>query len=155
MIFPIPFTGIPFGLFQGLVRPDLSFLGPSSETGRMRFRRVRFQTRNSVSFFALTELRGEISVSSSQPLFCAPKRTRRVFLQNSPSLQLNSVSSVFRKSTLEIVFRRFLFPDFSGFPDFELFLGLLEHLQGTFPKGSATQSGPSRKKWDIRRFGNP
>ena len=36
-----------------------------SETGRIRFRRVRFQTPNSVSFLALTEFRGENSVSSS------------------------------------------------------------------------------------------
>ena len=39
-----------------------------SETGRARFRRVRFQTPNSVSFLPLTDLRGENSVSSSQPI---------------------------------------------------------------------------------------
>ena len=53
--------------------------GKQSETGRIRFRRVRFQTPNSVSFFALTEFRGENSVSSSQPIICVPKRTHRVF----------------------------------------------------------------------------
>ena len=41
------------------------------ETGRLRFRRARFQTPNSVIFFlALTELRGENSVSSSH-FFCS------------------------------------------------------------------------------------
>ena len=62
-----------------------------SETGRSRFRRVRFQAPNSVSSMALTEFRGENSVSSSQPLICVPKRTHRVFSQNSPSLPQNSV----------------------------------------------------------------
>ena len=38
----------------------------TSETGRIRFQRARFQTPSSVSFFALTEFRGEMSVSSSQ-----------------------------------------------------------------------------------------
>ena len=36
--------------------------------GRTRFRRARFQTLSSVSFFALAEFRGENSVSSSVPL---------------------------------------------------------------------------------------
>ena len=51
------------------------------ETGRIRFQRARFQTPNSVSFLALTEFRGESSVSSSQPMICAPKRTHRVFAE--------------------------------------------------------------------------
>ena len=51
----------------------------NSETGRIRFRRVRFQTPNSVSFSGLTEFRGANSVSSSQPIICVPKRTHRVF----------------------------------------------------------------------------
>ena len=42
-------------------------------------------------FFGLSEFRGEDSVSSSQPIICVPKRTHRVFLQNSPSLPQNSV----------------------------------------------------------------
>ena len=50
-----------------------------SETGRIRFRGVRFQTPNSVSFSGLTEFRGANSVSSSQPIICVPKRTHRVF----------------------------------------------------------------------------
>ena len=65
--------------------------GHSSETGRIRFRGVRFQTPNSVSFFGLTEFRGASSVSSSQSSICVQKRTHRVFLQNSPSLPQNSV----------------------------------------------------------------
>ena len=51
----------------------------SFATGRIRFRRVRFQTPNSVSFSGLTEFRGASSVSSSQPIICVPKRTHRVF----------------------------------------------------------------------------
>ena len=39
-----------------------------SGTGRKRFRRVRFQTPSSVSFWALTEFRGGDSVSSVQPI---------------------------------------------------------------------------------------
>ena len=54
----------------------------NSETGPMRFRRVRFQTSISVSFFlGLTELRGEDSVSSFQAIICVPKRTHRVFAE--------------------------------------------------------------------------
>ena len=52
-----------------------------SETGRIRFRsfrRARFQTPSSVSFFGLTEFRAESSASSSQPIICVPKRTYRV-----------------------------------------------------------------------------
>ena len=73
--------------------------GQKSETGRIRFRGVRFQTPNSVSFFGLTEFRGENSVSFSEPIICVPKRTHRV--------PQNSVSSLFRNSTLETVFRPF------------------------------------------------
>ena len=42
----------------------------NSETGRTRFRRVRFQTPSSVSFLALTEFQRENSVSSPQPIIC-------------------------------------------------------------------------------------
>ena len=49
-----------------------------SETGRIRFRRVRFQTPNSVSFFGLTEFRGPNSVSSFRPIICVQTRTHRV-----------------------------------------------------------------------------
>ena len=56
---------------------------------------------NSVSFSGLTEFRRANSVSSFQPfLFCVPKRTHRVFSQNSPS-------SLFRNNALETVFRPF------------------------------------------------
>ena len=50
-----------------------------SETGRIRFRGVRFQTPNSVRFLGLTEFRGANSVSSSQPIICVFRRTHRVF----------------------------------------------------------------------------
>ena len=43
--------------------------GLLSETGRIRFRRVRFQTPNSVSFSGLTEFQGANSVSSFSLLF--------------------------------------------------------------------------------------
>ena len=81
-----------------------------SETGRIRFRRVRFQTPSSVGFFALTEFWGENSVSSSQPIICVTKRTHRVFRRTHrvcPTTQWGSVSSLFRNSTLETVFRPF------------------------------------------------
>ena len=51
----------------------------NSETGRIWFRRVRFQAPSSVSFFALSEFQGESSVSSPWPTTCAQKRTHRVF----------------------------------------------------------------------------
>ena len=59
-----------------------------SETGRIRFRRVG-------------EFLGESSVSSSQPIICVRA--------NSPSFSQpkNSVSSLFRNSALETVFRPF------------------------------------------------
>ena len=53
-----------------------------------------FKTPSSVSFLALTELWGESSVSSSQPIICVPKRTHRVFFsQSSPSLPRNSMGA--------------------------------------------------------------
>ena len=68
---------------------NLGRIDVSSETGRTRFRRARFQTPTSARFLALTEFWGESSVSSSQPIICVPKRTHRVFFsfsQSSPSL---------------------------------------------------------------------
>ena len=50
------------------------------------------------------------------------------------------------------------FPDLSGLSRFcwgfsqwvlFFFLSLLKHLQGTFPKGPVTQSGPFPKKWET------
>ena len=49
-----------------------------SETGRIRFRGVRFQTPNSVSFLGLAEFGGPNSVSSFQPIICVQTRTHRV-----------------------------------------------------------------------------
>ena len=70
-------------------------------TGRIRVRRVQFETPSPVISLALTEFWGERmnSVSSSQPVLCA--------ITNSPSLPQNSVSSLCRSSTLETVFRPF------------------------------------------------
>ena len=56
-----------------------NFGGKESETGRIRFRSVRFQTLSSVSFLGLAEFRGANSVSSSRPIICVPKRTHQVF----------------------------------------------------------------------------
>ena len=61
-----------------------------SETGRIRFRRVVSNTELR-EFFGLTEFRGASSVSFFQPIICVPKRTHRVFSQNSPSLPANSM----------------------------------------------------------------
>ena len=91
-----------------------AFSGPYSETGRIRFRGVRFRTPNSVSFLGLTEFRGANSASSSQPIICVPKRTHRVFRRTHrvcPRTQWGSLSSLLRNSTLETVFR--LFPTYS------------------------------------------
>ena len=46
-----------------------------SETGRIRFRGVRFQTPNLVTFSGLTEFRGANSVSSFQPIVCKQELT--------------------------------------------------------------------------------
>ena len=78
-----------------------------SETGQIRFRRVRFQTPNSVSFLALTEFQGDNSASCVQPIICVSIRTHQFFSQNSPSSLQNSVSSLFRNSTLGTVFHPF------------------------------------------------
>ena len=43
------------------------------------------------------------------------------------------------------------FPNLS----FSSFSAYQEHLRGTVPKGSATQSGPFPKKWETPRFANP
>ena len=54
-------VGFKRGCFPIWTCPSFFF----SETGRIRFRGVRFQTPNSVSFLGLTEFRGANSVSSS------------------------------------------------------------------------------------------
>ena len=71
----------------------------------MRFRRVRFQTPSSVSFFAPHRAPGrELSEFLSAYYLCA-KANSPSFSQNSPSLPQNSVSSLFGNSTLETVLR--------------------------------------------------
>ena len=80
----------------------------NGEIGRIRFRGVRFQTPNSVSFFGLAEFRGANSVSSSQPIICVQTWTHRVSRRTHrvcPKTQWGSVSSLLRNSTLETVFR--------------------------------------------------
>ena len=52
----------------------------NSETGRIRFRRVWFQTPSSVTFkLSLTEFRGGSSVSSSQRVICVCKSELTAF----------------------------------------------------------------------------
>ena len=58
----------------------------NSETGRIQFRGVRFQTPNSVSFWALTELRGENSVSSSRPIICGQNKLTEFFAELTKSV---------------------------------------------------------------------
>ena len=63
----------------------------SSETGRIRFRRVRFQTPNSVSFFGAHWVPGsELSEFLSAYYLCV-KANSPSCSQNSPSLPQNSV----------------------------------------------------------------
>ena len=65
-----------------------------SETGRIRFRRPRFQTQKSVSFSALTEFCGESSLSSSQPLFvCQSELTEFVGELTEFASELSELSS--------------------------------------------------------------
>ena len=78
-----------------------------SETGRIRFRRVRFQTPNSVSFFGPHRVPGRELSELLSPYYLCAKGNSPSFSQNSPSLAQNSVSSLFRNSTLETVFRPF------------------------------------------------
>ena len=63
---------------SSIASTDNNVPGTHSETGRIRFRRVRFQTPNSVSFLGLTEFRGPNSVSSFRPILCVQTRTHRV-----------------------------------------------------------------------------
>ena len=95
-----------------------------SETGRIRFRRVRFQTPNSVSFLGLTEFRGANSVSSSRPIICVPKRTHRVF-RRTHRVCRKTQWVLFSETVLSKQYSaRFLFwcfrGMFSGFQNFEL-----------------------------------
>ena len=70
----------------------------NSETGRIRFRRVLFQTPNAVGR----------KLSELLPAYClCAKANSPSFSQNSPSLPQNSVRSLCRHSALETVFRPF------------------------------------------------
>ena len=75
-----------------------------SGTGRIRFRRARFETPSSVSFFCPHRVPGgELSEFLSAYFLCQSELTE-FFPQNSPSLPQNSVSSPVRNGTLETVF---------------------------------------------------
>ena len=84
----------------------------SRKRAEIGFRGVRFQTPNSVSFLVLTEFWGANSVSSFSAYYLCARANSPSFSQNSPSLPQNSVSSFFRNSTLETVFRPF--PNFTN-----------------------------------------
>ena len=123
-----------------------------SETGRIRFRRVRFQTPNSVSFLGLTEFRGENSVSSSQPIICVQKRTHRVYRRTHRVRSSETVlSKQYSARFLFLGCSRFFwdFPDLLGdgpriFPNCPfLFLGLLR---------APTRNSPERVRDTIWTF---
>ena len=99
-----------------------------SETSRIRFRRVRFQTPNSVSFCAISELWAENSVSSSQPIICVPKLTHRVCCRTHRVL-----SSATVLNTLETAFRALYISRFGLVrPDFSIFLIFLAFPESSF-----------------------
>ena len=79
-----------------------------SETGKKTLSESTVSNTELGEFFlALTEFRGEHSASSFQPNFLCAKANSPSFWQNSPSLPQNSLSSLFRNSTLETVFHPF------------------------------------------------
>ena len=80
-------SGVFPEFFRNFFRKVPAVLGYGPETGRIRFRGVRFQTPNSVSFLGLTEFRGECL--SAYDL--CDKVNSPSFSQNSPSLPQNSV----------------------------------------------------------------
>ena len=83
-----------------------------SEMGRIRFRRVWFQTPNSVNLFGPRRVPGrELSEFLSAYYLCA-KTNSPSSAQNLPILAQNSVSSLVRNSTLETVLRPF--PSLAG-----------------------------------------
>ena len=79
------------------------------ETDQIRFRRVRFQTPSSVRNFGPHRVPGrELGEFLSAYYLCAKVNSESPsFSQNSPTFPQNSVSSLFRNSTLETVFRAF------------------------------------------------
>ena len=79
----------------------------NSETGRIRFRGVRFQTPNSVSFFWAHWVPGSELSEFLSAYYLWAKANSPSLTQNSPSSPQNSVSSLLRNSTLETVFRPF------------------------------------------------
>ena len=58
-------------------------------------------------FLALTEFRGESSMSSSQPITVCANTNSRSFSQNSPCLPENSISLLFQNPILDTLFRPF------------------------------------------------
>ena len=70
----------PTGVSQALrVWYQVAGIPKSQRRAAYGFGEYGFKHRTQCSFIALTELRGENSLSSSQPIICVRKRTHRVF----------------------------------------------------------------------------
>ena len=127
------------------------------ETGRIEFRRLRFQTPKFVfEFFCPHRVLGsELSEFLSAYYLCAKSNSPSVS-PNSPSWPQNSVSSLFCNSTLETVFRPF--PIFWGL---DIFLGAgypadhpAANVQADVPtdvRGPKTLVRPS-KSWKVKKY---
>ena len=76
---------------SGAPKRGWSVLGPFSETGRMRFRRARFQTPSSVSFFGPERVPGRELSELLSAYYLWAKANSPSLSQNSPSLPQNSV----------------------------------------------------------------
>ena len=102
-----PIGPISLSRTRNLFTPNFCLLGRStnSETGRIRFRRVRFQTPNSVSCLALTEFWGESSVSSFRPISCGQNELTEFFAELAEFAAELSEFSL--PKPLETVFRLF------------------------------------------------
>ena len=77
------------------------------ETGGIRFRRIRFQTPNSVSFLPSPRSGGESSVSSLSAYCLWAKANSTSSSQKSPNWPQNSMSSFFANSAPDTVFSPF------------------------------------------------
>ena len=80
---------------------EVGILVVLSETGRIRFRRARFQTPSSVSFFCPHQVLGRELSEFLSAFYLCTKANSPSLSQNSSSLPRNSVSALFRNSTLE------------------------------------------------------
>ena len=93
--------------FVTILRPRLSEGGQRLAMGRIRFRRARSQTPNTVSFWLSPSSRERALSELLSAYYLCVKADSSSVSWNSPSLAQNSVSSLFGNSTLETVFRPF------------------------------------------------